>query len=89
MMILPDKAEGYLAYKWGMRDLLLEDHPYKNTRPTIDPPFVSTPSQTSTNTRPQLTHQPIHLLLLFYPFPPGSTFDLSSQETNPRFNFQQ
>ena len=29
------KAEGYLAWKWGMRDLLPSDHPYKNTKPTI------------------------------------------------------
>ena len=75
--------EGYL-YKWGMRDLLPEDHPYKNTRPTIDPPFAFTPSQTSTNTQtptytPTNTPSPTILSVSAVP-----TFDLSSQETNPR-----
>jgi dienelactone hydrolase len=27
------KVEGYLAYKWGLQNLLPPSHPYKNTRP--------------------------------------------------------
>jgi hypothetical protein len=29
-----EKAEGYLAHKWGLTGSLLSTHPYKNTPPT-------------------------------------------------------
>ena len=29
-----EKAEGYLAHKWGMTSNLPVSHPYKNTAPT-------------------------------------------------------
>ena len=29
-----EKAEGYLAHKWGLEGNLPDDHPYKNTAPT-------------------------------------------------------
>ena len=29
-----EKAEGYLAHKWGLTGQLEEVHPYKNTPPT-------------------------------------------------------
>ena len=28
-----EKAEGYLAHKWGVTSVLPADHPYKNTAP--------------------------------------------------------
>ena len=30
-----EKAEGYLAWKWGLVSNLPSGHPYKNSRPTI------------------------------------------------------
>jgi len=29
-----EKAEGYLAWKWGLEGNLPSDHPYKNSAPT-------------------------------------------------------
>ena len=29
-----EKAEGYLAHKWGLEGNLPDDHPYKNSAPT-------------------------------------------------------
>ena len=29
------KAEGYLAHKWGLTNVLPPNHPYKNTQPTV------------------------------------------------------
>ena len=29
-----EKAEGYLAHKWGRTSALPSDHPYKNSAPT-------------------------------------------------------
>ena len=30
-----EKAEGYLAHKWGLTGQLENAHPYKNTPPTV------------------------------------------------------
>ena len=29
-----EKAEGYIAHKWGMANLLPNSHPYKNSAPS-------------------------------------------------------
>jgi hypothetical protein len=29
-----EKAEGYLAWKWGLTSLLPSSHPYKTVKPT-------------------------------------------------------
>jgi len=47
-----EKAEGYLAWKWGLVSSLPSDHPYKNSAPTIPPTptRTRTPSTTPDNT---------------------------------------
>ena len=44
-----EKAEGYLAWKWGLVSSLPSNHPYKNSRPTV--PVTPTPTQTRTATQ--------------------------------------